>query len=39
MKFHIYHNIDITRMALDIVEGYVIDTNKPWCAVYARYVK
>ena len=25
------------RMALDIVEGYVIDTSKPWCAAYARY--
>jgi len=24
------------RMALDIVEGYVIDTGKPWCAAYAR---
>ena len=24
------------RMALDIVEGYVIDTSKPWCAPYAR---
>lgn len=24
------------RMALDIVEGYVINTDKPWCAVYAR---
>ena len=26
----------IFRMALDIVEGYVIDTSKPWCAPYAR---
>ena len=24
------------RMALPIVEGYVIDTRKPWCASYAR---
>merc|ERR1719369_463414 len=24
------------RMALDIVEGYVIDTTKPWCAPFAR---
>ena len=23
-------------MALPIVEGYVIDTRKPWCAAYAR---
>ena len=25
-------------MAMDIVEGYVIDTSKPWCAAYARFV-
>ena len=24
------------RMALDIVEGYVIDETKPWCAPFAR---
>ena len=24
------------RMALDIVEGYVINTDKPWCSAYAR---
>jgi len=24
------------KMALDIVEGYVIDQKKPWCASYAR---
>jgi len=24
------------RMALDIVQGYVIDTTKPWCSEYAR---
>ena len=29
-------NILVFRMALDIVEGYVIDTSKPWCAPYAR---
>ena len=23
-------------MALDIVEGYVIDETKPWCAPFAR---
>ena len=28
----------VLRMALDIVEGYVIDTSKPWCAPYARWV-
>ena len=25
-------------MALNIVEGYVIDTTKPWCAPFARFV-
>ena len=27
---------DYPRMALNIVEGYVINENKPWCAQYAR---
>ena len=26
----------ILRMAVNSVEGYVIDTSKPWCAPYAR---
>ena len=30
--------IYIPRMALNIVEGYVIDTTKPWCAPFARFV-
>ena len=29
----------IYRMALNIVEGYVIDTSKPWCAPFARFVE
>ena len=24
------------RMALSIVQGYIIDTTKPWCSQYAR---
>jgi hypothetical protein len=24
------------RMAVNIVEGYVIDMSKPWCPQYAR---
>ena len=31
-----YKYLLYSRMALPIVEGYVIDTRKPWCAAYAR---
>ena len=30
------NNIFIYRMALPIVQGYLIDETKPWCAQYAR---
>ena len=33
---HILWEEDYPRMALNIVEGYVINENKPWCAQYAR---
>ena len=24
------------RTALDMVEGYMVDADKPWCAAFAR---
>ena len=27
---------DKLRTALDMVEGYMVDPEKPWCAAFAR---
>ena len=36
LSIHSNNNIFIYRMALPIVQGYLIDETKPWCAQYAR---